>query len=134
MSRTRPFLIGKGAAIGATGALADAPESPKSSIEFTAPSPAEHAVAIVDFRNSRRDGFHIRTSIPEALLQKTIDWTYFRDEETLDAQSQRNLFKSILASHFSADFSVCSQVTSRPVYAAVRAIMQESADSAPLSA
>src|SRR5258708_37211205 len=133
MWKTRPFLIGKGAAIGAVGALADAPESPKSSVEFNAPRPAEHAVAIVDFRNSRRDGFHMRTSIPDAILQKAVDWTYFRDEENLDAQSQRNLFKSILASHFSEYFRVCSQATSRPADAAVLDIMHESADSPPLS-
>ena len=44
---------------------------------------------------------------------------------------QCSLFKSIFASHASVDSSISSQVTSLPVYAAVRAIMQESADSAP---
>ena len=50
------------------------------------------------------------------------------------AHTQRNLFKSSFASHFSLDFSVSSQVTSRPVYAAVRAIMHDNADSAPAAA
>src|SRR5713226_208322 len=65
---------------------------------------------------------------------RTVDRTRLRDERNLKAQPQRNLLKSILASHFSVDFNVSSHVTSRPVYAAVRAIMHESADSAPLSA
>ena len=52
----------------------------------------------------------------------------------VEERHQRSLFRSIFGSHVSRDFSVSSQVISRPVYAAVRAIMQESADSAPLSA
>src|SRR5258708_19072210 len=134
MSKTSPFFIGKGAGVGAGGGLGHGREGPKSSVELNAPSPAEHTVVTVDFRNSRRDGFHIRTSIQDAILQKIVSRSQYRSEENLEAQSQRNLFKSILASHFSVDFNVSSQVTSRPAYAAVRATMQESADSAPLSA
>ncbi len=63
MSKTRPFLMGKGATIGAVGALAHAREAPKDFAELHTPSPAEHTVVTVDFRNSRRDGFHIGTSM-----------------------------------------------------------------------
>ncbi len=51
-----------------------------------------------------------------------------------DQKTQLNLFRSIFGSHTSVDFISSSQVTSRPVYAAVRAIIHESADSAPLAA
>src|SRR6266566_1172874 len=47
---------------------------------------------------------------------------------------QRSLSRLRRASQTSSDFISSSQVTSRPVYAAVRAIMPERADSAPLSA
>src|SRR6266496_5696841 len=47
---------------------------------------------------------------------------------------QRSRSRLSRASQTSVDFHSSSHVTSRPVYAAVRAIMQESADSAPLSA
>ncbi len=68
--------------------------------------PAAQTGVAEDFRNSRSSGWRIGTP-------------------------QCNLFKSIFASHTSVDLSISSQVTSLPVYAAVRAIMQESADSAP---
>ncbi len=42
--------------------------------------------------------------------------------------------KSIPDSHFSADPICSSQVTSFPVYAAVRAIMHDTADSTPFAA
>src|SRR5260370_22798210 len=112
MSKASLFFIGKGAAVVAVAALAHAREAPKSSAELNAPSPAEHTVVTVDFRNSRRDGFHIRTSIQDAILQKIVSRSQFRSEENLEAQSQRNLFKSILASHFSVCFNVSSQPTS----------------------
>src|SRR5439155_20993025 len=47
---------------------------------------------------------------------------------------QRSLSRLRRASQTSSDFISSSQVTSRPLYAAVRAIMPERADSAPLSA
>src|SRR5260370_35267141 len=117
MSKTSPFFIGKGAAVGAVAALAHAREAPKSSVELNAPSPAEHTVVTVDFRNSRRDGFHIRTSIQDAILQKIVSRSQYRSEENLEAQSQRNLFKSILSSHFSEDFYVSSHRSLLPATA-----------------
>src|SRR5439155_26343314 len=47
---------------------------------------------------------------------------------------QRSLSRLRRASQTSSDFISSSPVTSRPVYAAVRAIMPEKADSAPLPA
>src|SRR5207249_10534651 len=61
--------------------------------------PAVQATRTEDFRNSRRDGRRIVTP-------------------------QRSLFKSIFESHTSLDFMVSSQLTSCPVYAALRAIMR----------
>src|SRR6266404_2390502 len=48
--------------------------------------------------------------------------------------SYPNVFKSIPGSSTSVDFIISSQVTSRLLYAAVRARMQDIADSAPLAA
>src|SRR5260370_3599077 len=82
MSKTRPFLIGKGAGGGVARALLGAGAAAKSSASPQALSPAEQAVVAVDFRNSRRDGFDIHTSIqrskasedrrPDSVQRRTV--------------------------------------------------------------
>lgn len=134
-------MIGNGAEGGVGSVLRDACESAISSLVPHMLSPAEQAVVTVVFRNSRREELHIYTSeafefrgstrIPFRLTHRRNRLVENRDPES---RPHRNLFKSIFGSHVSLDFRVSSQVTSRPVYAAVRAIMHERADSAPLSA
>ncbi len=51
-----------GSVAGGASVLRDAGEAAKSSAMPHALSPAEQAVVIVDFRNSRREGLHIYTS------------------------------------------------------------------------
>src|SRR3977135_2342255 len=108
----------------------DAGEVRRSSARPHTASPVEQAVFTVDFRNARRDGVHIHTSEVRQILDGSGASFYSK----LEGRPQRSLFKSILGSHVSRDFSVSSHVTSRPVYAAVRAIMHESADSVPFPA
>src|SRR5260370_19667998 len=134
MSKTRPFLMGSGAGGGVARALPNGRAAAKNSPSPQALSPAEQAVVAVDFRNSRRNRFRIHTSLQHSKLRRTVDRTQFRNERYSEARPQRNLFRSIFGSPVSRDFTVSSQVTSRPLYAAVRAIMHESADSEPLSA
>src|SRR6266446_510162 len=134
MSNTRPFLMGSGAGGGVARALPNGRAAAKSSPSPQALSPAEQAVVAVDFRNSRRDGFHIHTSIQHSKASEDRRPDSFRHGRYSEARPQRSLFRSIFGSHVSRDFSVSSQVTSRPLYAAVRAIKHERADSEPLSA
>src|SRR5579862_3333920 len=106
MVRTMPFLMA-----GASGlaAVASGSEDSPSSAPGTA---AAHAAPTEDLRNSRRFPSDMR---PRSYL----DWL-----ATI-------LLRSRCGSQTSVDLRISSHVTSRPVYAAVRAIMQESADSAP---
>src|SRR6266403_781074 len=62
ISKTRPFLIGKGDGGGVASTALDAVEVAKSSAPTHTPSPAETDVATVDFRKSRRDGLLMHTS------------------------------------------------------------------------
>src|SRR6266436_10209736 len=145
MSRSTPFLIGNGAGGEVASMSLDAGEGARSSLSPNGPSPGEQAVATAVFRKSRREGFSVDIDTSEgpakhprcnAHSHPAGSAARIISEKTRDPESrlQRNLFRSILGSHASRDFSVSSQLTSRPEYAAVRAIMQESADSAPLSA
>src|SRR2546425_1230817 len=105
-----PFLIGSGSAGSglATAVGTRKVAAVRPAAERLLVIPVAQAAVNEFLRNSRRVGRPIYTP-------------------------QRNFVRSIFGSHTSVDFSVSSQVTSRPVYAAVRAIMHESADSAPLS-
>src|SRR5216683_5587929 len=62
MSKTRPFLIGKGAGSGDVGKLLGTGEDAKSSAPAYTLSPVEQIAVPVDFRNSRRDGLLIDPS------------------------------------------------------------------------
>src|SRR6516165_197916 len=101
-----PFLM---ESVGGNNGVSEGTLTASESARARPLRPAVQATRTEDFRNSRRDGRRIVTP-------------------------QRSLFKSIFESHTSLDFIVSSQLTSCPVYAAVRAMMQDSADSEPFAA
>src|SRR5205807_2600606 len=103
ISNQTPFLM---ESVGGNNRVSEGTLTASESATARPLRPAVQATRTEDFRNSRRDGRRIVTP-------------------------QRSLFKSIFESHTSLDFMVSSQLTSCPVYAALRAIMQESADSEP---
>src|ERR1700687_1964261 len=72
MSKTRPFLIGKGAGSGDAGTPLDAAGAAKNSAPAHTLSPAEKAVVTVDLRNSRRDELLIDTSPARSRLAQFV--------------------------------------------------------------
>src|SRR5271157_5625787 len=135
MSKTRPFLIERGPGDGVRLAALDA-EPPGAATRDPVtppPRPAAQAAVTEDFRKLRRDRLFICTP-----RWKLYCWRNFvrdfskqgnhgriQSKRKLNpaSQPQPSLFKSILGSHTSMDFISSSQVTSRPVLAAERAIM-----------
>jgi len=138
-------VIGNGAGGAIASGLRDAGEAATSSVKPHTPSPVEQAAGHSGFEK-----FTPRWSV-HTHLESSSDTRWF----LVDCFQQEHLLRLVLllhpiqmyqgdlseayssqfyGSHVSRDFSVSSQVTSRPVYAAVRAIMQDRADSAPLSA
>src|SRR5437879_222628 len=125
MSRSTPFLIGKGVRGGVARTPRDAGGAARSSPSPNAPSAAEQAVVTVVFRKSRREGFSMdidtseelakcpdATRIPFRRIAAGITLEKNRDSES---RPQRNLFRSIFGSQVSRDFRVSSQVTWCPV-------------------
>src|SRR2546421_12553413 len=69
MSRSTPFLIGKGAGDGVVATRFGLGERAKISPAPDAPIAAEQAVVTVVFRNSRREGFSMDIDTSEELLR-----------------------------------------------------------------
>src|SRR5438552_3822581 len=69
MSRSTPFLIGKGAGDGVVATRFGLGERAKISVAPDAPIAAEQAVVTVVFRNSRREGFSMDIDTSEELLR-----------------------------------------------------------------
>src|SRR5437016_3021714 len=69
MSRSPPFLIGKGAGDGVVATRFGLGERAKISPAPDAPIAAEQAVVTVVFRNSRREGFSMDIDTSEELLR-----------------------------------------------------------------
>src|SRR5207244_11956415 len=65
MSRSTPFLIGKGAGDGAGATPLDAGEAVRSSAAPHTPRLVEQATVKLDFRNSRREGFSMNIDTSE---------------------------------------------------------------------
>src|SRR6266704_182854 len=100
MSRSTPFLIGKGAGGGVARMLLDAGAAAKSSPGPQALSPAEQAVVTVDFRNSRREGFSMDIDASGRFQKRGSALVRFRQKPPPESISKKKKSSSATSAQF----------------------------------